>query len=54
MNIDQDNYAFIFWSESADIGVSYQIKLALDPQRLLNPDKVVRIEKPAPGEIHEW
>lgn len=31
-----------------------RVKLALDPLRLLNPDKVVRIEHPAPGEIKEW
>ncbi|XHG09158.1 hypothetical protein AWENTII_012238 [Aspergillus wentii] len=31
-----------------------QLKLALDPLRLLNCDKVVRIEQPGIGEIKEW
>lgn len=31
-----------------------QLKLALDPLRLLNPDKVVRTEQPRPGELKEW
>ncbi|KAL2864870.1 FAD-binding oxidoreductase [Aspergillus lucknowensis] len=31
-----------------------QLKLALDPLRLLNCDKVVRVETPKPGEIKEW
>ncbi|KAJ5376352.1 hypothetical protein N7509_013238 [Penicillium cosmopolitanum] len=31
-----------------------RLKLAYDPLRLLNCDKVVRIEQPAPGEIKKW
>lgn len=31
-----------------------QLKLAFDPLRLLNCDKVVRIEQPFPGELKEW
>ncbi|CAG8308014.1 unnamed protein product [Penicillium salamii] len=31
-----------------------RLKLALDPLRLLNCDKVVRTEQPAPGEVKEW
>lgn len=31
-----------------------QLKLALDPLRLLNCDKVVRVEQPLPGEVKEW
>ncbi|OTB17610.1 hypothetical protein K445DRAFT_279893 [Daldinia sp. EC12] len=31
-----------------------KIKQALDPLGLLNADKVVRIQKPKPGEIAEW
>ncbi|KAG4035137.1 hypothetical protein MFRU_002g04810 [Monilinia fructicola] len=31
-----------------------RLKFAFDPLCLLNPDKVVRIEKPKPGEISEW
>ncbi|KAF9244347.1 CAZyme family AA7 [Penicillium roqueforti] len=31
-----------------------RLKLALDPLRLLNCDKVIRTEQPAPGEIKEW
>jgi D-lactate dehydrogenase (cytochrome) len=31
-----------------------KLKLALDPLRLLNCDKVVRVEPPKPGEIKEW
>lgn len=31
-----------------------QIKLAFDPLCILNPDKVVRIQKPAKGEVAEW
>lgn len=31
-----------------------RVKLALDPLRLLNCDKVVRVEAPNPGEIKEW
>ncbi|KAL4784483.1 hypothetical protein BJX76DRAFT_217316 [Aspergillus varians] len=31
-----------------------RLKLALDPLRLLNCDKVVRVEAPKPGEIKEW
>ncbi|KAJ5895519.1 hypothetical protein N7495_007210 [Penicillium taxi] len=31
-----------------------RLKLAFDPLRLLNCDKVIRIEQPSPGEIKEW
>lgn len=31
-----------------------QIKLALDPLRLLNCDKVIRTERPMPGELKKW
>ncbi|KAL6230816.1 hypothetical protein BDW75DRAFT_221692 [Aspergillus navahoensis] len=31
-----------------------RLKLALDPLRLLNCDKVVRVEPPEPGEVKEW
>lgn len=31
-----------------------QIKLAFDPLCILNPDKVVRIQKPVKGEVAEW
>ncbi|KAJ5109787.1 hypothetical protein N7532_002432 [Penicillium argentinense] len=31
-----------------------RLKLAYDPLRLLNCDKVVRIEQPAPSEVKEW
>ncbi|CAJ2500023.1 Uu.00g028760.m01.CDS01 [Anthostomella pinea] len=31
-----------------------QIKLALDPLCLLNCDKVVRVQRPKPGEVAEW
>ncbi|KAJ5632201.1 Vanillyl-alcohol oxidaseC-terminal subdomain 2 [Penicillium lividum] len=31
-----------------------RLKLAFDPLRLLNCDKVVRTEQPAPGEVKEW
>ncbi|RAL61792.1 hypothetical protein DID88_002855 [Monilinia fructigena] len=31
-----------------------RLKFAFDPLCLLNPDKVVRVEKPKPGEISEW
>ncbi|KAI1326940.1 hypothetical protein F5Y16DRAFT_373246 [Xylariaceae sp. FL0255] len=31
-----------------------KIKLSLDPLCLLNGDKVVRVEKPRPGEISKW
>ncbi|KAJ5175511.1 D-lactate dehydrogenase [Penicillium canariense] len=31
-----------------------RLKLAFDPLCLLNCDKVVRIEQPAPGEVKEW
>ena len=31
-----------------------QIKKALDPLSLLNCDKVVRVQKPASGEVAEW
>ncbi len=31
-----------------------QLKLAFDPLCLLNCDKVVRIQKPKPGEVEDW
>ncbi|EAW10867.1 D-lactate dehydrogenase (cytochrome) [Aspergillus clavatus NRRL 1] len=31
-----------------------RLKLALDPLRLLNCDKVVRVEQPRPGELSKW
>lgn len=31
-----------------------QIKMAYDPLCLLNCDKVVRVQKPAKGEVAEW
>ncbi|KAF7167938.1 hypothetical protein CNMCM5623_001152 [Aspergillus felis] len=31
-----------------------RIKMALDPLRLLNCDKVVRVEQPTPGEVKKW
>ncbi|KAL4753359.1 hypothetical protein BDW72DRAFT_31447 [Aspergillus terricola var. indicus] len=31
-----------------------RLKLALDPLRLLNCDKVIRVEQPLPGKIKEW
>ncbi|PLN77697.1 proteins the FAD binding domain-containing protein [Aspergillus taichungensis] len=31
-----------------------RLKLALDPLRLLNSDKVVRVQRPNPGELKEW
>lgn len=31
-----------------------KIKQALDPQCLLNCDKVIRVQRPKPGEISEW
>ena len=34
--------------------VSEQIKMAFDPLCLLNCDKVVRMQKPAPGEVKKW
>jgi D-lactate dehydrogenase (cytochrome) len=34
--------------------VSFDLKLAFDPLCLLNCDKIVRIQKPKPGEIAEW
>jgi D-lactate dehydrogenase (cytochrome) len=33
---------------------SMQVKMALDPLRLLNCDKVVRVEQPTPGELKKW
>jgi D-lactate dehydrogenase (cytochrome) len=33
---------------------SMQIKMALDPLRLLNCDKVVRVEQPTLGEVKTW
>lgn len=37
-----------------DFSLRTQLKLAFDPLRLLNCDKVVRTEQPAPGEVKEW
>lgn len=31
-----------------------QLKQAFDPLCLLNCDKIVRVEKPKPGEMQEW
>ncbi|CZR69824.1 probable D-lactate dehydrogenase (cytochrome) [Phialocephala subalpina] len=31
-----------------------KLKLAFDPLAILNPDKVVRIQKPKPGEVQPW
>ncbi|KAL3430934.1 hypothetical protein BDV09DRAFT_177460 [Aspergillus tetrazonus] len=31
-----------------------RLKLALDPLRLLNCDKVIRVEQPKPGKVKEW
>ena len=31
-----------------------KLKLAFDPLCLLNCDKIVRVQKPEPGEVHEW
>ena len=31
-----------------------KLKLAFDPLCLLNCDKIVRVQKPKPGEVHEW
>jgi D-lactate dehydrogenase (cytochrome) len=31
-----------------------RVKLALDPLCLLNPDKVIRVARPKPGEVAEW
>lgn len=31
-----------------------QLKLAFDPLCLLNPDKIVRVEPPAKGEVPAW
>jgi D-lactate dehydrogenase (cytochrome) len=31
-----------------------QLKLAFDPLCLLNCDKIVRVQKPKPGEVAEW
>jgi D-lactate dehydrogenase (cytochrome) len=31
-----------------------KLKLAFDPLCILNPDKVVRIQKPKPGEVQPW
>jgi len=31
-----------------------KLKLALDPLCLLNCDKIVRVQKPKSGEVHEW
>jgi len=34
--------------------VMMQLKQAFDPLCLLNCDKIVRVEKPKPGEVQEW
>ncbi|TVY87000.1 D-lactate dehydrogenase [cytochrome], mitochondrial [Lachnellula willkommii] len=31
-----------------------KLKLAFDPLCLLNPDKIVRVQKPQPGEVAKW
>ena len=31
-----------------------KLKLAFDPLCLLNCDKIVRVQKPKSGEVHEW
>lgn len=31
-----------------------RLKLAYDPQCLLNCDKIVRVQPPRPGEVDEW
>ena len=31
-----------------------KLKLAFDPLCLLNCDKIVRVQKPAPGEVQPW
>jgi D-lactate dehydrogenase (cytochrome) len=31
-----------------------RLKLAYDPQCLLNCDKIVRVQMPRPGEVSEW
>ncbi|TVY37471.1 D-lactate dehydrogenase [cytochrome], mitochondrial [Lachnellula occidentalis] len=31
-----------------------KLKLAFDPLCLLNPDKIVRVQKPQPGEVAQW
>lgn len=31
-----------------------QMKQAFDPLCLLNCDKIVRVQKPKPGEVQEW
>lgn len=31
-----------------------QLKQAFDPLCLLNCDKIVRVQKPKPGEVQEW
>lgn len=36
------------------VSLHEQIKQALDPQCLLNCDKVIRVQRPKPGEISEW
>lgn len=39
--------------DDADFGV-FQLKQAFDPLCLLNCDKIVRVQKPKPGEVQEW
>lgn len=43
-----------FLPDNANTTSKFQLKLALDPLRLLNCDKVVRTEQPAAGEVKEW
>jgi D-lactate dehydrogenase (cytochrome) len=31
-----------------------KVKQALDPLYLLNCDKVIRVQRPKPGEVAEW
>lgn len=40
--------------ETYVLTLNTQLKLAMDPLRLLNSDKVVRVEQPLPGEVKQW
>lgn len=42
------------WKPESNTDKPLQIKKAFDPLCLLNCDKVVRMEKPAKGEVAEW
>lgn len=49
------NTCLLSWRTSTlTILTIFQLKLAFDPLRLLNCDKVVRTEQPAAGEVKEW